>query len=282
MRFNEFKILKEYDLMGRLFGGPMPDTAKSDKRTDFAPDSPEYGSDWTTVFGPKAPKLAVDPKTGDVDDSGITWPNNNTKPPVVTTAPIDVDPKKLEPPKPAPSTVKDKVKDTVETVHNKVEEVAKNLGIEKSYLYSIIHHETAGTWDPAKPNGMGSGAVGLIQFMPDTATALGTTTQDLAKMTIVEQLAYVEKFYKMVGVKPGMDIGDIYMMTFAPKYVYDNDRILGQAGNYKVLPGFKGASLDTIYRQNSVFDHGDPARHKPKKGFFTVADIKNHINTYMK
>lgn len=53
----------------------------------------------------------------------------------------------------------------------------KNLGIpDPSYLMACIAFETGETFSPAIKNSAGSGAVGLIQFMPSTAKALGTTT----------------------------------------------------------------------------------------------------------
>lgn len=46
-----------------------------------------------------------------------------------------------------------------------------------------------------KVNAPGSGAIGLIQFMPSTAKGLGTSTSALKQMTAVDQLAYVEKYF---------------------------------------------------------------------------------------
>lgn len=41
-----------------------------------------------------------------------------------------------------------------------------------------------------------SGATGLIQFMPATAQGMGTTTAALAAMSAVQQLDYVQRYFK--------------------------------------------------------------------------------------
>src|SRR6266702_791808 len=46
---------------------------------------------------------------------------------------------------------------------------AQWIGIDPSWLAEIISFETGHTFDPAIKNKTGSGATGLIQFMPNTA-----------------------------------------------------------------------------------------------------------------
>lgn len=48
------------------------------------------------------------------------------------------------------------------------------LQADPSHLMACMAFETGRTFDPAVRNAAGSGAVGLIQFMPATAQALGT------------------------------------------------------------------------------------------------------------
>ena len=57
-----------------------------------------------------------------------------------------------------------------------VSELAKKYNVPEDYLYAVMSFETGGTFDPAQKNMAGSGATGLIQFMPDTAKGLGTST----------------------------------------------------------------------------------------------------------
>lgn len=77
----------------------------------------------------------------------------------------------------------------------RVREIAGNLGISPDFLMSCMAFETGETFSPSIENAAGSGATGLIQFMPRTARGLGTTTEELAKMTAVKQLDYVERYF---------------------------------------------------------------------------------------
>jgi hypothetical protein len=102
--------------------------------------------------------------------------------------------------------------------------------------------------------------------MPDTAARLGTSTGELKKMSAAEQLDYVYKYFKMVGVKPGMKLGDLYMAVFMPKYVgADDDTVLGQSG----ASGFSGK----VYAQNKGLDRN-------KDGTITVADVKSSVQRF--
>ncbi|MBD2102214.1 transglycosylase SLT domain-containing protein [Leptolyngbya sp. FACHB-261] len=81
-------------------------------------------------------------------------------------------------------------------VQSKLNQVAANVGTDPNNLAAVIHFETGGTWDPSIRNAAGSGATGLIQFMPQTAAELGTSVDDLAAMSAVEQLDYVEAYLR--------------------------------------------------------------------------------------
>lgn len=144
----------------------------------------------------------------------------------------------------------------------KLEKVAKELGITSKSLLGIMKKESGVNPQARNPY---SNATGLIQFMPKTAVALGTTVEDLYNMSAVEQLDYVYKYYKVNGVGDG-SIGDLYMATFMPKYVgYPDDTVLGQSG----ADGFAGL----VYDQNKVLDvNGD--------GAITVGDVKQSVQRY--
>ena len=147
--------------------------------------------------------------------------------------------------------------------NKKLNNIATQLGVKSSDLLAIMKQESG--VDPQAVNKM-SGATGLIQFMPDTARGLGTTVEDLRKMTAVEQLDYVYKYFKSVGVKPGMELGDLYMAVFMPKYVgYDDAHVLGANG----ADGFSGK----VYAQNKGLD-------KNKDGTITVADVKSSVQRF--
>lgn len=61
----------------------------------------------------------------------------------------------------------------------------------------------------------GGSATGLVQFMPDTAQDLHTTTTELAAMTGVEQLDYVYGYFYPYKGKL-VTLSDIYMRVLWP------------------------------------------------------------------
>ena len=61
-----------------------------------------------------------------------------------------------------------------------IDRLAEKYQVSPVDILSVMAFETGGSFDPAQKNLAGSGATGLIQFMPDTARGLGTTTQQLA------------------------------------------------------------------------------------------------------
>jgi DNA repair photolyase len=77
----------------------------------------------------------------------------------------------------------------------KVVKICDNLGIEVNWLMPCIAFETGETFSASVKNAAGSGATGLIQFMPSTAKSLGITTEALSQMSAVQQLDYVEKYF---------------------------------------------------------------------------------------
>ena len=93
--------------------------------------------------------------------------------------------------------------------------IAGNLAVHPDYLMACMAFESGGTFSPSVRNAAGSGAVGLIQFMPSTAMALGTTTRQLAAMSAVKQLDFVEKYFQP---KKGRlkTLADVYMAILWP------------------------------------------------------------------
>jgi hypothetical protein len=95
-------------------------------------------------------------------------------------------------------------------------------GIPFEWMVNLINNESAGTFNPAITNSIG--ATGLIQFLKSTANSLGTTTDDLKKMTFKEQLVYVDKFlyanlkkHLIDGKVPNtFTQGDVFMTIFYP------------------------------------------------------------------
>lgn len=93
------------------------------------------------------------------------------------------------------------------------------LGIaEPSWLMACMAFETGESFSPSVRNAAGSGAVGLIQFMPTTAALLGTTVEQLAELTATAQLLYVEKYFSN---RKGQlrSLGDVYGAILWPSMI---------------------------------------------------------------
>lgn len=135
----------------------------------------------------------------------------------------------------------------------KVIRIAAGLGVSPDYLMACMAFETGGTFSPSIKNAAGSGATGLIQFMPSTAKQLGTTVDALAAMTAVAQLDYVESYFKLMR-KPIRTLEDVYMSILYPAAV-------GRDVNSALFTEGK-----KTYEQNKGFDSN-------KDGIITPAEI---------
>lgn len=121
--------------------------------------------------------------------------------------------------------------------------IADQLALDPDDLMSCIAWESGETFRPDIKNQAGSGATGLIQFMPSTAKALGTSTASLAAMTAEDQLNYVYRYFEPWKGRL-KTLSDIYMAILWPKGV-------GKAESYVL---FDRDLTPTAYRQNSGID----------------------------
>lgn len=158
----------------------------------------------------------------------------------------------------------------------KLRQIATALGVEADHLLKIMKFETAGTMDPSIQSGSGTGATGLIQFMPKIATSLGTSTAELAQMSAEQQLDYVYQFYKVNRLPPGSSLSDIYLYTYMPAVIRSGKPdtfVLGKKGAY----GKKiwNVDLGKNWDKNAVF--ASEAKRN-KRNYFTVGDVRNVIN----
>jgi hypothetical protein len=109
-----------------------------------------------------------------------------------------------------------------------------------SWLMACMAFETGTTFSPSVRNGAGSGAVGLIQFMPATARGLGTTAENLALLSAESQLDYVRSYFRPYARRIA-SLSDMYMAILLPKYIgQPEDAVLFSGG--------------IAYRQNSGLD----------------------------
>lgn len=143
---------------------------------------------------------------------------------------------------------------------NRVKEIANNLNCNYEDLLAIMNSESGLNSKAVNPKG---GATGLIQFMPETARSLGTTTEALRNMSPIEQLGYVEKYLQKVKASAGfgqqkLSAGDLYALVFMPANAKKNT--LATAGT-KAYAYNKGVDRDN----NGQITKDDLARHLATK-----------------
>lgn len=119
-------------------------------------------------------------------------------------------------------------------------------GLDPDKLMACMAFETGETFRPDIRNAAGSGAVGLIQFMPQTAAVLGTSTNELAKMPAFVQLEYVFLYFKPWARKVET-IGDYYSVILWP-------RAVGKPADY-VLWRRDDPRSPRVYAQNKGLDY---------------------------
>lgn len=115
-----------------------------------------------------------------------------------------------------------------------VEKMAERLQTKPQYVLAAMSFETGGSFSPSIQNGIG--ATGLIQFLRSTAANLGTSTDKLKKMTGVQQLEFVEKYFKpFIGKLGTLEAVYTAILSGSPK---SPDTVLFKAGTsaYKLNP----------------------------------------------
>lgn len=129
-----------------------------------------------------------------------------------------------------------KIEEPREDFEAKASRIATDLGTTPENLFKVMSFETGGELDSKTKNKAGSGATGLIQFMPSTAKELtGADTKEAAikimeSMTPTEQLDYVEKYLKPFKGRI-KSLEDLYMAVLYPKAIgKDSDFALFKKG----------------------------------------------------
>lgn len=131
-------------------------------------------------------------------------------------------------------------------------------------LMSCMCFETGGTFSPTIRNGAGAYYFGLLQFGKAAATDMGTTVDDLIKLSAIEQLDWVFKYFDM-WAKRGKRLSrleDFYLTIFYPAAVGKKaDEVIFRADVEKEKLG---------YTQNRGFDFN-------KDGKITVGEINDRL-----
>lgn len=130
-----------------------------------------------------------------------------------------------------------------EVFRGKVFALCGRLGMNPDYLMACMAWESAETFSASIRNAAGSGAVGLIQFMPATAVGMHVTTGAMALMTPEIQLDYVEQYFKPYKGRLH-SLSDHYMAILWPAAI----------GKPESSALWDKASRPTTYRQNAGLD----------------------------
>lgn len=147
------------------------------------------------------------------------------------------------------------------TFFNKVIEVSEKLEIDPSWLLDVMRFES--NLNPQAVNRI-TGATGLIQFMPDTAKALGTTTTALYDMTAVQQMDYVYRY--LLPYKGKMDrLIDVYFAVFFPAAI-------GKPRDWVLRTS--GMSAGLIASQNGIFD-------TVRDNQITVGEVEDYLHHWL-
>lgn len=111
------------------------------------------------------------------------------------------------------------------------------------FLMACMAWETGERFSATVRNGAGSGAVGLIQFMPATLRGMGLTVERALAMSAEDQLILVERYFQPYTGRL-VTMSDHYMAILWPKAI-------GKAESSTL---WSKATMPTTYRQNAGLD----------------------------
>lgn len=151
----------------------------------------------------------------------------------------------------------------------RVDEVSKKIGANPADLLGLMASESG--LNPQSVNSK-SGATGLIQFTPGTASSLGTSTSALKGMNRVQQMDYVEKYllkYAPKNPTPGHLYTSVFLPAFAKKSA---DYVVAKKGGFSDSWGHHPASW---YSGNAGLDLNND-------GSITIAELGERIKQKQK
>ena len=105
---------------------------------------------------------------------------------------------------------------TLDTFYAHLEVVADNLEVPRQWLEAVIFNESS--FDASVSNLRGSGAQGLIQFMPETCKTFKIDYKKLKNLGPVEQLPLIYKYLNYYKERDGafQSLGDLYVAVLLP------------------------------------------------------------------
>lgn len=141
----------------------------------------------------------------------------------------------------------------------KVFAVCADLKIDPQHLMACMAYETGRTFSASIQNRAGGEAYGLIQFTPKAAAQLGTTVAVVKRLSEVEQLDYVQQYFRYwlnAKNKPLKTLSDVYACIICPAAI-------GKDESYKCYE--KNTSTNLYFDKNKDLARG--------KDFITKEDI---------
>ncbi len=155
--------------------------------------------------------------------------------------------------------LEDKIPKNTAQFKKAVETTSRGLGINPDWLMLVMYHESK--LDSTIENSIG--AVGLIQFLPSTMKGLKVTADALKRMSNVEQMQYVYKYFSNAAGKLKSPLS-LFMYTFYPyalKEINNDNYVFGSE---------KSPERAKIVRDNNKgFDLSN-------NGVITMRDYKNY------
>ena len=166
-------------------------------------------------------------------------------------------------------------------------------------LMAVFAWESGGTFKSDAPNMGNSGGTGLIQFMPETAKGLLNKeitietvknywgkgknlkrVKEFAQMTDIEQLSYVEKYFKRLKGKE-LKFVDFYLQVLFPASMgKSDDHVVFSKDGSGLSKTDRHYNLRIkAYSQNKGFDTNE--KYGNNDGQVTKGEIKKSIQKYL-
>lgn len=147
-------------------------------------------------------------------------------------------------------------------------ELSNKLNVRPAWFMATFYHESRINTTAVNPS---TNATGLIQFMPKTAKYLGTTIEDIHKMSFTEQFHYIEKYisyYKDIS-----SYEDLYLAIFYPAALNKSDYyIIGKS------PPKNKAYKDMSFKEKTYILN--KAMDVNKDGILNVKDFKIYAKKF--
>jgi hypothetical protein len=114
----------------------------------------------------------------------------------------------------------------------------------------------------------------LIQWSTDQATAAGTTHQALSQMTRVEQVPFIDAYFKNNGLTKGASAGNLYASVFLPAFTAaPPDSVIATKSGTGIVKGYGDFSPSKVrgwYNGNKGLD-GD------NDGKITIKELETRV-----